>query len=68
MFRTADGRYYDNRLANDGGSGGGCGWTDSGCREGDFFEGVVPGHEADRDGDLAVCRTADGRYYDNRLH
>ena len=63
VCRTPRGRYHDNHV-HDGGGGG---WTENGCREGDFFEGVLPGHEADRNGDLAVCRTPDGRYYDNRL-
>ena len=36
------------------------------CRAGDTLVFVLPGHEADTDGDLAVCQTESGRFYDNR--
>ena len=66
VCRTPTGEYYDNRVPKDGGTGGG-GWTADGCREGDTLAGVIPGHEADTNGDLAVCRTPTGEYYDNRV-
>src|SRR5688500_12373425 len=45
VCRTLDGREFDNHVAHGGGGGG---WTEEGCREGDFLAGVEPANEADR--------------------
>jgi hypothetical protein len=41
--------------------------ANGGCKDGDAAVGVAFDYKVDRNGDLAVCRTPDGREYDNHV-